>query len=51
MCQQGQAEIYWSKAAELAAIHKEYKDHVSGEKPVSDERLQEMVVKIIMLRE
>lgn len=51
MCQQGSAEIAYERRAELEALRARYQQHKRGEITLSDEELEAMAVKIIMLRE
>ena len=51
MCQQAEAESDWLVSVEKEALYKEYEDHVSGIKTVSEERLQKMAVRMIMLKD
>lgn len=51
MCQAYEGEKNYVIASEKAKIREEYEKHKSGEKPISEERLKELSIEILMLNE
>lgn len=51
MCQQGQAEIASCLAEEKEAIYQKYEAYERGEIELSDEELQAMAVRMLMIRD
>jgi tetrahydromethanopterin S-methyltransferase subunit A len=51
MCQAYEGEKRYLISEEKQQLREEYEKHVSGESIISDERLQEIAVRMIMLRE
>ncbi len=51
MCQAYEGEREYFVSSELAQIEKEYGDHLTGKKPLSDEELLKLAIEKMMLSE
>lgn len=51
MCQQGEAEIEYCMAAEKEAIYQRYEAYERGEIELTDDELQDMAVRMLMLKD